>query len=163
MGGRSSSFGKSVGGGLASISSLPKLEGSEKQVKWAGEIRDEFKDQFNYFEKHYLDKKYDAGEDYKAKTGEFPSRRRGGFPQFLRKPEIKAKVEESRKIGTKQDISKEYTKTLANKGYKANEYTGIKERSDFKTEKEYRDYLVNGARKAFSEKSASWWIDHRKK
>lgn len=138
MGGRSSSFGKSAGGGLAGISPLPKLEGSEKQVKW-------------------------AGEDYKAKTGEFPSRRRGGFPQFLRKPEIKAKVEESRKIGTKQDTSKEYTKTLAYKGYKANEYTGIKERTDFKTEKEYHDYLVKGARKAFSEKSASWWIDHRKK
>lgn len=163
MGGRSSSFRRKSGGGLASISSLPKLEGSEKQVKWASEIRDEFKDQFNYFEKHYLDKKYDAGEDYKAKTGKFPSRRRGGFPQFLKKPEIKAKVEESRKIGTKQDTSKEYTKALAYKGYKANEYTGIKERTDFKTEKEYHDYLVKGARKAFSEKSASWWIDHRKK
>lgn len=38
MGGRSSSFGKSAGGGLA------MLKGSEKQVKWAGEIRDKMKD-----------------------------------------------------------------------------------------------------------------------
>lgn len=38
MGGRSSSFRKSTGGGLA------MLKGSDKQVKWAGEIRDKMKD-----------------------------------------------------------------------------------------------------------------------
>lgn len=40
MGGRSSSFGKHAGGGAT----MADLQGSEKQVKWANEIRDDLKE-----------------------------------------------------------------------------------------------------------------------
>lgn len=43
MGGRSSSFGKHAGGGMT----MSDLQGSEKQVKWANEIRDKMKDKLD--------------------------------------------------------------------------------------------------------------------
>ncbi len=46
MGGRSSSFGRHSG-----RSALPELEGSEKQIKWAKDIRQEWVDAINRFEK----------------------------------------------------------------------------------------------------------------
>lgn len=138
-----------------------ELQGTEKQVKWADDIRDQFKDQFDFFEEHYLDEKYNAGKDYQAQTGKYPSRRRGDFPKFLRKPEIQAKVKASQELGTKQDVSKEWTKILARKGYKLDEYTALKERFDFDSGKEYHDYLIAGAKNAFDESSASWWIDNQ--
>lgn len=138
-----------------------ELQGTEKQVRWADDIRDQFKEQFEFFKDHYLDENYSASEDYKARTGKFPSRRRGDFPKFLRKPEVKAKIEASLKFGTKQDVSKDYTKVLAHKGYKLDKYTALKETYDFNSKKEYYDYLVAGAEKAFDEQSASWWIDNQ--
>ena len=49
MGGRSSSFGKKAGGGAKL--DLPELEGSEKQIKWAKDIRQKIIDRVNQFEK----------------------------------------------------------------------------------------------------------------
>lgn len=43
MGGRSSSFGKKAGGAKLD---LPELEGSEKQIKWAKDIRQRWLDTF---------------------------------------------------------------------------------------------------------------------
>ena len=49
MGGRSSSFGKKQVGGVKL--DLPELEGSEKQIAWAKDIRQEWVDAINRFEK----------------------------------------------------------------------------------------------------------------
>ncbi len=64
MGGRSSSFGKKAGGGAKL--DLPELEGSEKQIKWAKDIRQEIIDKVNQFEKN-------------GKVGDFAG---GWHPQF---------------------------------------------------------------------------------
>lgn len=161
MGGRSSSFGKRSSGGSLGIGAMPSLEGTDKQVKWANEVRDQYKDQFTYFQQHYLDKGLDLRQEFEKENGRKPTLRE--LRRYQSQPGVRDKVKANNELGTKQDVSKQFTETLAYKGYNANEYTGIKERSDFKTEKEYRDYLVKGARKAFNEKSASWWIDHRQK
>lgn len=66
MGGRSSSFGKHAGG-VTGLGALPKLQGSEKQVKWAGEIRDNYKEKFQFFKDHYLDEPYDLRKAFQEK------------------------------------------------------------------------------------------------
>ena len=158
MGGRSSSFGKRAGGGTTMV----ELQGSEKQVKWAGEIRDNYKEKFQFFKDHYLDEPYDPRKAFQEKSGRYPSRRRKDpeFQAFRNSVEVKAKTKAGTELAGKQGTSQEFMKTLA---YKGNADAGIKEQFDFKTKKEYRDYLVKGAKKAFNEKSASWWIDHRPK
>lgn len=164
MGGRSSSFGKHAGG-VTGLGVLPELQGSEKQVKWAGEIRDNYKEKFQFFKDHYLDEPYDPRKAFQEKSGRYPSRRRKDpeFQAFRNSVEVKAKTKAGTELAGKQGTSQEFMKTLAYKGYKGNADAGIKEQFDFKTKKEYRDYLVKGAKKAFNEKSASWWIDHRPK
>lgn len=57
MGGRSGSFGKKAGGGAKL--DLPELEGSEKQIKWAKDIRQKWLDKINSYEKSGETEGYD--------------------------------------------------------------------------------------------------------
>ena len=158
MGSRSSSFRKSTGGGLA-LGGLPTLEGSEKQVKWAEEIRDQYKDQFNFFKDHYLDKGYDYREDFEKKYGRQFSQRHDR--SFLRDPEVRAKVAANNELKEKQNVSVHMVSYLAERKYGNVKNPDLMPASARNTT-EYRDYLAKGARDTFkNEKNASWWIDHR--
>lgn len=160
MGGRGGSSG--LGGGFA----LPKLEGSEKQIKWAGEIRDTYNSRLGYAQKALetdskdqvarltLESLVNSANKDKEKEGAFLS---VSYTEQVRKKisnDVKEKYRNPYVVNKKEGSSSvRFVSDAARNRWKQEKE---------KSEKKYNSFLINEYKKVLkSKKNASWWIDHR--
>lgn len=146
MGGRSSSFGKKSGGG-GGLGTLPQLQGSEKQVKWASEIRDDMKERLAKDGK-LVDKYLKALDDPNADPNELASLQRMADNTLYSDNGAGMKVTSIGGDNLKDEQSFNDAKNEATDFYRGFHYAS-KEASSRDLAKVKSDYMKAGGRKVW--------------
>lgn len=149
MGGRGGSSGLSGGGG----GSLPALEGSEKQVKWAEDIING---------RNFTDQKIKSAFESNESSGANVAIRR--IVEYTVLEKNKEKFDGSMTGMREQFRSEQYTRQYV-KSHNIEMTDDFKKRMETdrkKAKKKYNQWVAKEYRKILeTEKSAKWWIDHR--
>lgn len=170
MGGRSGSF-KKHGGGTTrggGTTSLSALKGSEKQIKWAKDIRDKFKKSIEELEKvkGMPDSDFYRNARILANSGS-PY----GFPEPPRSRDMSKQIASDRDLSVNYlaETSAEKKKAIAyydkleqtyNK-YKPKQQGNNRIRGSQWSEANKKTFIDMAKDKLANEDNASWWIDHR--
>ena len=144
MGGRGGSSGLYGSGGNGGIGKLPDLQGSEKQVQWANNIRD------GYVKNYTLNDLIYGDEKTVIKTMDVMENITGNRMSFYGKEN---KHEQLQREFKENNPRPERSDKQAMEKYK---------KKKAQVEINYKKWLYNEFKKVLkSQTSASWWIDHR--
>lgn len=145
MGGRGGSSGLSGG------SSLPKLEGSEKQVKWAEDIRNRY---------NFTEQQMKRAVESTDINGVNPAIRGTMESIVLKKhKEFENSVQMQNQFKSEQ-YSRQYVKS--HNIEMTEDFKRKRSEDTQKAKEKYKQWLIKEYKKILkTEKSAKWWIDNR--